>query len=298
MSIDEALKILGLSSNFTEEDLKMAYKKLIRKYHPDIYENSSEAEKKFAIEKAKQINLARDVLERMELLKKLKTIYKYELDSELEYIYKIDSKDKIVAKWKEQFKRNFLVFYAYISTCASAESLNLAYERYKEERFELLNGYASDVFCSNKIMDFVNGSDNFKIEKTDNLKSVRNSIDIIINEMLLSITDEFESYECYKQAERLLIGIKDGFRTLLLWGYIDIETAKKDFKKRILSELIKYIKREQKLDELFKFYDIPYPWMIELEHNILNEEKFNNIYNEFVSPRDRIKMKIKSVFSR
>lgn len=36
MNRDEALNILGLSRKYTEEDLKQQYRRLARKYHPDI----------------------------------------------------------------------------------------------------------------------------------------------------------------------------------------------------------------------------------------------------------------------
>ena len=50
-------KILGVSQNCTEQELKSAYRKLARKFHPDVAGNSSEVVSKF-----KEINEAYEVL--------------------------------------------------------------------------------------------------------------------------------------------------------------------------------------------------------------------------------------------
>jgi DnaJ-class molecular chaperone len=36
MTREKALSILGLSRKFTQEEAKLAYRKLARKYHPDV----------------------------------------------------------------------------------------------------------------------------------------------------------------------------------------------------------------------------------------------------------------------
>lgn len=36
MNRSEALKVLGVSSGFTEQELKSAYRKAVKKYHPDV----------------------------------------------------------------------------------------------------------------------------------------------------------------------------------------------------------------------------------------------------------------------
>ena len=58
-------KILGLSKSATEEEIKKAYRKLARKYHPDVNPNDKEAHKKF-----QEINEANEVLSDPEKRKK------------------------------------------------------------------------------------------------------------------------------------------------------------------------------------------------------------------------------------
>ncbi len=53
----DAYEILGVPKNVNEADLKKAYRKLARKYHPDVNPDDKEAEKKF-----KEISAAYDIL--------------------------------------------------------------------------------------------------------------------------------------------------------------------------------------------------------------------------------------------
>ena len=57
MTYDKALKVLGLSSGYSEEELKKAYRKLAMKYHPDHNPGNKEAEEKF-----KELQEAHDYL--------------------------------------------------------------------------------------------------------------------------------------------------------------------------------------------------------------------------------------------
>ena len=147
-----------------------------------------------------------------------------------------------------------------------------------------------------EVIDFVNG--NLNINKSDDLKSVRSKMNMAINEILITIMKEFKSFDCYKEVEQLILAIRDGFTTLILWGYLDIKTAKNDFKNKILTELIKYNKRKQKLKELEIYFGYPTPLVIELYNNLLQEEKFNKIYNEYVTTSKKVKIKLKKIFTK
>ncbi|TVZ51082.1 DnaJ C-terminal domain-containing protein [Dokdonia sp. Hel_I_53] len=68
MSFIDYYKTLGIPKNASEKDIKKAYRKLARKYHPDLNPDNKEAELKF-----KQINEANEVLSNPENRKKYDT---------------------------------------------------------------------------------------------------------------------------------------------------------------------------------------------------------------------------------
>ncbi|HKK12653.1 MAG TPA: DnaJ domain-containing protein, partial [Flavobacteriaceae bacterium] len=65
MAYIDYYKILGLPKDASEKDIKKAYRKLARKYHPDLNPNDKVAEKKF-----KEVNEANEVLGNPENRKK------------------------------------------------------------------------------------------------------------------------------------------------------------------------------------------------------------------------------------
>ena len=65
MAFVDYYKILGIAKTATDKEIKKAYRKLARKYHPDLNPDNKEAEKKF-----KEINEANEVLSNVENRKK------------------------------------------------------------------------------------------------------------------------------------------------------------------------------------------------------------------------------------
>ena len=57
MDFIDYYKILGIDKNATPKEIKNAYRKLARKYHPDLNPNDKDAKKNF-----QQINEANEVL--------------------------------------------------------------------------------------------------------------------------------------------------------------------------------------------------------------------------------------------
>lgn len=55
-------EVLGVEKNATKEEIKKAYKKLVRQWHPDKFSTKSEKEQKEAEEKFKDINEANEIL--------------------------------------------------------------------------------------------------------------------------------------------------------------------------------------------------------------------------------------------
>src|SRR5256714_4013541 len=74
MAIDykDYYKILGVSKDASEKEIKQAYRKLARKYHPDVNPDNKQAEEKF-----KEINEANEVLSDPEKRKKYDEMSSY-----------------------------------------------------------------------------------------------------------------------------------------------------------------------------------------------------------------------------
>ncbi|HEY0245829.1 MAG TPA: DnaJ domain-containing protein, partial [Mucilaginibacter sp.] len=65
MAYIDYYQVLGLKKDATEKEIKSAYRKLARKYHPDLNPNDKEANKKF-----QEVNEANEVLSDAEKRKK------------------------------------------------------------------------------------------------------------------------------------------------------------------------------------------------------------------------------------
>lgn len=152
MTRDEALKILGLKSDFTEDDLKKAYRELSKKYHPDFYTFDDEQTKQEMTAKFKEINAAYG-----ELSKNFQTNTKRTYETG----YKINIEEYKKEKLK-QFKQsvhcqeeikipgfaheieNFLNILQFLIAIANTkklvdETINLSYEKFDKLLLEQVN---------------------------------------------------------------------------------------------------------------------------------------------------------------
>ena len=63
MNEKDPYQVLGVSRDASDEEIKKAYRELVRKYHPDKYQDSDLAD--LASEKMKEINAAYETIEKM-----------------------------------------------------------------------------------------------------------------------------------------------------------------------------------------------------------------------------------------
>ena len=61
--MSDPYKVLGVSSSATDDEIKKAYRALVKQYHPDNYTNNPLAD--LAAEKMKEINLAYDEIQKI-----------------------------------------------------------------------------------------------------------------------------------------------------------------------------------------------------------------------------------------
>ena len=298
MTLKKALDILGLKENCTEEELKIAYRRLMKDNHPDKCGNNKVKE-----EFTKKINDAKDIIKaninsNNNSIKKIKRTILEELKEERWYINKIDEEDKTFNIYRNRFinlnsNTNAKILYA-----QSENELKWLYNEYKEEHFKLMVYYSYKLWEITKILDFVNG--NMKTTKKTTLEELRDKMLDIINKIFELELEKYKNITDYKEIEPILSGIKSGHNLMCLWGYDNINNIKINFNKTINKEIKKYHERKKLLDELIEYDGTILPDSIELYHNLLNEKEFYKVYNSIKKPTiiDKIGKKLARTFKK
>lgn len=103
-------EILGVSKNATQEEIKEAYKELVKKYHPDVYQG----DKTFAEKKTKEINIAYEILSDPES----KSEYDEEINPNPSYNYdytppKYDTPPSNYNDYRKAYSRSYDYNYQY-----------------------------------------------------------------------------------------------------------------------------------------------------------------------------------------
>ena len=274
MDFQKALRILGLNSNFTEEELKKAHRELANKYHPDR-NKSPEAEAKM-----KDINEARDYL-----LKHIKSNNRNNQTNYNPYNYnrygtRDDIEEYIAKKYQELKKIVDFNFNKYkLSGYIYFVILKI---KYKLDEFESVTNITNNKelidnafkAALRKIKDhFREIKDKFYQENNINETDVKEPINYDCTltefyEQLLKIKDKYEKeriiqkkleeetlkYQTYSGYDKLEILIKQCIKNLLIEirnnGYIYTQQDIDNMHQSILECFETYYSIKQKIDEL------------------------------------------------
>ncbi len=124
MEYKDYYKVLEVDRNASEKDIKRAYRRLARKYHPDVNPGDKDAEQRF-----KEINEAHEVLSDPEKRKKY---------------------DQFGSQWREYERAGINpedLFRQYASAAGGAGGSRVRYAR-PEEVEDILNGFGGSGFSS------------------------------------------------------------------------------------------------------------------------------------------------------
>lgn len=301
MTIKEALHILSLNENFTEEELKKSYRKLISIYHPDRNINNIE----YAEEKTKEINEAKRVLiSYLNNKKTYQTNPKLEVEimkcniteeilAELQEISSISFKDKIFSNHRIIFLnilKNYLVKVNVNDNKFIIESL---YQSYKKQYLEALVTYRYDFWVTSHVREW--NTD----EKYSSIKEIRTLLKLQIDNILKKELFKYTNYEDYDEIINILLEYKQNYILSCLYGQLILEKTKQEFNKKIINEF-KYYKRKKKiLEELMYDKEIANSELFEeLKKKIgKNSKEFYETYNK-IGSITKIKSKVRRLISK
>ena len=290
MNLEKALSILGLSRTYTEEDLKRTYRKLIAKYHPDLYESKSENEKKFAEEKTKDINTAKELLEKrlkdktstnfrsttrsnyktssnaanqryqtytyMSELRKRKMELRKEIVDILDEINNIaDNNDELLKHIKNQLQTSLGLFKNIIDIVNSVSELSDMQSKIYTKIINILNNYAKDYCKKHNITVDINTLENKSLKKLqEQLEELRKKKEEETRNIKI-LEEEFYKYTLFTGfsiLEKVIIDFKDKIEKDYTDGKLNSDDAILKFNNMVLEEFKNYYKRLEFLNKLKK----------------------------------------------
>ncbi len=229
MNLQTALNILGLNSNYTEEELNKAYKKAAKKYHPDLFEQKTTSEKKYAENKMKEINEAKTFLEEnlkskkqaendtliinlkndaLEYLKKMKISCTNFLNT-YTYIFNDEISNNIKQEIKSLENKIFIKKILITSATSKSEIDNCLKEikiQIKETYVTIKNIFYQEKYINpNKVKITINYDCNL-IDFYNQLIKIEElySETILFNKIIEEIIHTYKNYQGYEQIKDLI----------------------------------------------------------------------------------------------
>lgn len=207
MTNESYLKLFGLKKGYSLEEIRLAYKRLVRKWHPDNFANESERQQRIATEKMQEINAAYEYLKNNisecsfdlnEYKSKLSSQLNEYLNFEQQNVYIIESTIKNITQKIFSFR-----FRTYRTKQEVDDSYNAVLQFIKEEYDSLKRNYYQMYFIfETEVEESLNYNCHLN-EFYEQLEKIKNkySKEILFEKRVAQETTKYKTYVGYSQIE-------------------------------------------------------------------------------------------------